>query len=134
MALTADPGSSGSRCLASLTDPAPIHGTMPAAAHWGANCRTASSEKPLKTSGASIGFKNCAKLSTDPGILEPTPGAAVLPAAFVIAGLLAEASSVGDLSSALISSISAIGVTPAIGSFENSPIRNARAPASLPSK
>ncbi len=39
---------------------------------------------------------------------------------------------VGVLSSALISSISEIGVTPAIGSLENSPIRNAKAPASLP--
>src|SRR3954452_10130797 len=124
MALTADPGSSGSGCLGALTEPAPMTGTIPAAANCGANCRTASSEKPLKTSGASMGFNNCAKLSTDPGIFEPTPGAAVLPAAFVIAGLLAEASSVGDLSSALISSIQAIGIAPAIGSFENSPIRN----------
>jgi len=34
---------------------------------------------------------------------------------------------------ALISSMSAIGVTPAIGSFENCPIRNASAPTSFPS-
>ena len=37
------------------------------------------------------------------------------------------------MSSALISSISPIGVTPAIGSLENSPMRNAIAPTSLPS-
>ena len=42
--------------------------------------------------------------------------------------------SAGDWSSALISSMSAIGVNPAIGSLENSPIRNAKAPASLPSR
>ena len=34
----------------------------------------------------------------------------------------------GDLSSSLISSMSAIGVTPAIGSLENSPMRYASAP------
>src|SRR5438270_519128 len=38
----------------------------------------------------------------------------------------------GLRSIALISSISAMGVTPAIGSLENSPMRNASAPASLP--
>ena len=40
----------------------------------------------------------------------------------------------GLRSMALISSISAMGVTPAIGSLENSPMRNASAPASLPSR
>jgi hypothetical protein len=40
----------------------------------------------------------------------------------------------GLRSMALISSISAIGVTPAMGSLENSPIRKASAPASLPLK
>ena len=63
-----------------------------------------------------------------------SPGDAVFPAAFVTPGFVAAASSAGDLSSALISSMSAIGVTPAIGSLENSPMRNASAPASLPSR
>ena len=66
--------------------------------------------------------------------MPPSPGAAVFPAALVDRGLVAAASSAGDLSRALISSMSAIGVTPAIGSLENSPMRKASAPASLPSR
>src|SRR5437899_11994450 len=38
MALTAEPGSSRSGCLVSLTEPTPITGTIPAAANCGANC------------------------------------------------------------------------------------------------
>ena len=56
-ALTAEPGSSGSGCLVSLTEPMPITGTMPAAANCGANCFTVSSLKPLNTIGVSIGFR-----------------------------------------------------------------------------
>ena len=54
------------------------------------------------------------------------PGLAVLLAEWAtdVASIGAEA---GFRSSALISSISAIGVTPAIGSFENSPIRFGKA-------
>ena len=61
IALTADPASSGSGCLSSLTEPAPITGTIPAAANCGANWRTASSENPLNTRGESMGFRYCAK-------------------------------------------------------------------------
>src|SRR6185312_15075109 len=61
IALTAEPGSSGSGCRASLTEPTPITGTIPAEANCGANCLTASSENPLKTSGVSIGFKKFSK-------------------------------------------------------------------------
>ncbi len=57
IALTADPGSSGSGCFASLTEPTPITGTIPAEANCGAKRCTLSSENPLKTSGVSIGFR-----------------------------------------------------------------------------
>ena len=56
----------------------------------------------------------------------------------VLLGTLAEEWAVGVSTTplrsiALISSICEMGVTPAIGSLENSPIRKASAPANLPS-
>ena len=60
MALTADPGSSGSGCLSSLTEPAPITGITPAAANCCENIRIVPSLNPLKTSGVSMGLRRLA--------------------------------------------------------------------------
>ena len=50
-------GLKGSGCFSSLTEPTPMTGMIPASANCGANIFTASSVKPLKTSGVSIGFR-----------------------------------------------------------------------------
>ncbi len=61
------------------------------------------------------------------------PGPEVLVSAEPALACMGAESPPGLRSMALISSISEIGVTPAIGSLENSPMRKASAPASLPS-
>ena len=60
IALTAEPGASGSGCFSLLDEPTPITGVIPAAAKFGANCLIAASLNPLKTNGASIGWRYCA--------------------------------------------------------------------------
>src|SRR3974390_2856711 len=82
IALTADPGTSGSGCLSFVTEPAPITGTIPAAANCGANNFTASSLQPLNTSGVSIGVSRLETLVTSVA----TPGPEVLVATASVAG------------------------------------------------
>ena len=60
IALTAEPGSSGSGCLSLSTEPAPMTGTTPAEANSLANIRMVSSLKPVKTSGVSMGLSRLA--------------------------------------------------------------------------
>ena len=60
MALTAEPGTSGSGCLSLLTEPAPITGTTPAEAKSLPNMLSVSVLNPVKTSGVSIGFRRLA--------------------------------------------------------------------------
>src|ERR1700756_4751136 len=73
IALTAEPGRSGSGCFSLLEAPTPITGVIPAAARLGANCFNADSLNPLKTKGASIGCRYWAKLwiglLSAPGVL-----------------------------------------------------------------
>ena len=60
IALTAEPGTSGSGCLSLLTEPAPITGTTPAEAKSLAKSRRVFSLNPVNTSGVSIGFSRFA--------------------------------------------------------------------------
>ncbi|MEP6666275.1 MAG: hypothetical protein ABJA81_07505 [Nocardioidaceae bacterium] len=55
-----DPRGFAERLHSSLTDPAPMTGTTPAAANCCENMRMVPSLNPLKTSGVSIGFSRLA--------------------------------------------------------------------------
>ena len=75
----------------------------------------------------------------NPESAKPDDGKLAIPGAEVLSGeftavLPGNGAGMGLWSKALISSISAIGVTPAMGSLENSPMRKARAPANFPSR
>src|SRR5580693_9109287 len=77
MALTEEPGSMGSGCFASLTEPAPINGTIPAAENCEAKRCTVSSENPMETRGVSRGLREYGRVACSDGE-SATPGLAVL--------------------------------------------------------
>ena len=122
IALTADPGSSGSGCLSLLTEPAPITGMTPADEKSLANSRIVSVLNPVKTSGVSIGFSRFAYPDCEPASLG-RPGPEVRLTSCLRAPAVWDTSVSGVLSISSISSIDAAGVMPQIGSLENSPMR-----------
>ena len=117
--------------------PPPITGEIPICRNIGPNSRIVTSLNPENTSGVSIGTINgvsgkgddAPAVSTRCNISLGTSTAARR--ATPLSGVFASGGV--DLSNSLISSIKSIGVIPQIASGENTLIRNATAPISLPS-
>ncbi len=134
IALIADPGSRTVQAASlSLTEPTPMTGTMPclrelrSEALHGFLRESAEHQRSLdRLQIVGIAFAGCESTELAQR-RDLKSGWGCEPPASALTVLLP-----GLRSMALISSISAMGVTPAIGSLENSPMRKASAPASLP--